>query len=38
MPRSLAEAEAYCRWAGDGARIMSEPEYQRLLAPDAAGR
>jgi len=33
---SLAEASAYCAWAGDGARIMSEPEYVRLLQPDVA--
>lgn len=36
--RSLAEAEAYCRFRGSGARIMREREYELLLSPDVAGR
>lgn len=38
LARSLAEAEAYCRFRGAGARVMSEPEYERLLLPDVQGR
>jgi hypothetical protein len=35
---SLAEAQAYCRFRGAGARVMTEPEYQRLLLPDMHSR
>lgn len=35
---SLAEAEAYCRFRGGGARVVSDPEYERLLSPDVASR
>jgi hypothetical protein len=38
MACSLAEAQAYCRFRGAGARVMAEPEYERLLSPDVQGR
>lgn len=31
------EAEAYCRWKGEGARLMTEPEY-RLFASEEVSR
>ena len=38
LARSLAEAQAYCRFRGFGARVISEPEYERLLSPDVHSR
>ena len=35
---SLAEAEAFCKWAGGGARIMSEAEWQRIADCSAGDR
>ena len=35
---SMSEAEAYCRWTGGGARLMTEAEYQRILDHDQGTR
>jgi formylglycine-generating enzyme required for sulfatase activity len=35
---SLAEAEAFCKWRGSGARVMSEAEWQRICDCPAGDR
>ena len=35
---SLAEAEAFCKWRGGGARVMREAEWQRISDCDTGDR